>query len=75
MLSCRLDGLAVDLPAKQQDVDWVRTAQGWERRTAWFSSDVSPVQLHPIVVATGQVLLSIFALALCAAGPEQEHLT
>lgn len=65
-LSCRLDGLAVDLPTNHQEVDWVRTSHGWERSSAWTSRKTSPVSLHPLVVAAGQAMLSILALAFYA---------
>jgi len=65
-LSCRLDGLAVDLPATRHEVDWVRTAQGWERTSAWTSRQTLPVSVHPLVVAAGQAMLSILALAYFA---------
>lgn len=65
-LSCRLDGLAVDLPPVQQQVDWVRTAQGWEHSSTWASTETPPVSLQPLVVAAGQAMLSILALAFYA---------
>jgi hypothetical protein len=71
MLSCRLGGLAVDLPAGHEVVEWVRTAQGWERSGEWSSSDVAPVSLHPLVVAAGQAMLSILALAYYAESGER----
>ncbi|OHB74819.1 MAG: hypothetical protein A2W31_10220 [Planctomycetes bacterium RBG_16_64_10] len=46
---------------------WVRTADGWERRSDWLPPAVlyQPA-LHPLVVAFGQVLLSIAALLALA---------
>jgi hypothetical protein len=71
-LSCRLDGLAVDLPNRTYEMQWVRTVNGWERTDAWFSAEVSPLRLHPLVVATGQVLLSVLALAAYATEQERK---
>lgn len=73
-LSCRLDGLAVDLPTKGYEVEWVRTVHGWERTDAWFTPEVSPLRLHPLVVATGQALLSVLALAAYATEQEEKQL-
>ncbi len=42
---------------------WVRTVEGWERTDAWFAQQAEPVKLHPLVVAAGQGLLSVLALA------------
>jgi len=46
-----------------EDDHWRKTADGWQRNTNWFVTPVrdSPAP-HPLVVATFQVLLSIFAL-------------
>lgn len=72
-LSCRLDGLAVDLPAHSYDVEWVRTVDGWERTDAWLPVEVSPLRLHPLIVASGQALLSVLALAVYATEGEQKQ--
>lgn len=61
-LSCRLEGLSVEPPAQTTSVDWVRTVDGWERPT-WQPSRVPAPRLHPLVVALGQTLLSVLALA------------
>jgi hypothetical protein len=68
-LSCRLDGLAIDPPTALPDVDWVRTVHGWEQRNTWSLNEVSAVGLHPLVVATSQVMLSVLALASCTVDP------
>jgi hypothetical protein len=70
-LSCRLDGLAIDSPANRQDMDWVRTTYGWERRVAWAPSEIPPVSLNPLVVAAGQAMLSILALAYYSENAEK----
>lgn len=65
-LSCRLDGLPVKLPSNPQEVDWVRTANGWERTSAWTARETSSVKLNPLVVAAGQAMLSILVLSYYA---------
>jgi hypothetical protein len=68
-LSCRLDGLAIDPPKPLQDINWVRTVHGWERRDTWSLDEVSAIGLHPLVVATSQAMLSVLALASCTVEP------
>jgi hypothetical protein len=41
---------------------WVRTAQGWEKPSAW-EAPAGPSRLHPLVVASGQLLVSMLGLA------------
>jgi hypothetical protein len=65
-LTCRLDGLAIDHSPSQERIEWVRTVHGWERPEAWAAVEVSELQLHPLVVAAGQALLSVLALAVFA---------
>lgn len=62
MLLCQWEGLAARPPASAQDARWVRTVDGWERSDAWHSTVISPPRLHPLVVAAGEGLLSVFAL-------------
>ena len=45
-------------------ISWVRTTDGWERPDRWSSSSVWRPALHPLVVAAGQGLLSVFGLVL-----------
>ncbi len=72
--SCRVEGLSAEPPRPAAAVDWVRTVDGWERPTAWQPSEVPPPRLHPLVVAFGQGLLSILALAAYAStGPALDH--
>jgi hypothetical protein len=42
---------------------WVRTTAGWERTDSWRLAPRKQPQLHPLVVATCQGLVSILALA------------
>jgi hypothetical protein len=65
-LSCRFDGLAVELPPSHERIEWVRTVHGWERPDAWLPEEVPALQLHPLVVASGQAMLSVLALAAFA---------
>jgi hypothetical protein len=69
LLSCRIEGRRADTsPPAAASVDWVRTIDGWERANDWHPSFVGPPAVHPLLVATGQVLLSAFAL-VAAGGP------
>lgn len=47
---------------------WVRTVDGWERVNSWYVGEVRPPQLHPLVVAAGQALVSLLGLAACQRG-------
>jgi len=55
--------------AKPQAVEWVRTADGWERAASIYMdgvpAEVGGPQLHPLVVAVGQGLFSVLALVAC----------
>jgi hypothetical protein len=68
---CRSDLLAADMPLPQP-ASWVRTVDGWERAGAWNDVPSSPPSLHPLVVAAGQALLSLLALAIWAIPPRIE---
>ena len=63
MLSCRVDGTTSPLGERRTALTWVRTVDGWERPEAWTEAPVEPPQLHPLVVAAGQGLASLLALA------------
>lgn len=41
---------------------WVRTIDGWERAGSWHAVVIRPPGLHPVVLAAGQGLVSVFAL-------------
>jgi len=62
LLSCRIEGSRNDVPPPPTGIDWVRTLDGWERPNDWQPSLAGPPAVHPLVVATGQLLLSVFAL-------------
>jgi hypothetical protein len=74
MWSCQIDGSAlVEGTSTTIEAQWVRTAHGWERATWLPSLNVtartpeapgSP-QLHPLVLAAGQLLVSLLALTAC----------
>lgn len=53
----------------QAAVEWVRTADGWERAASIYMNgvpaEVRRPQLHPLVVAAGQGLFSVLALVAC----------
>ena len=59
---------AIQEPAKKHD-PWRRTTAGWERTTRWEMSGGSQKPLaawrvHPLAIASLQVLISLFALLL-----------
>jgi len=64
------------LPASQQTPagrlkpEWVRTRDGWESWTGWGTPS-APYQpaLHPTVVATGEIFISLIALVACSRDP------
>jgi hypothetical protein len=62
-LSCQVDSPAETMPNSTQVASWVRTVDGWERVDSWNTSIALPPGLHPLVVATGQLLISVLALA------------
>jgi hypothetical protein len=61
MLSCSVEGTANSRPSP---TSWVRTVDGWERPNLWHTSPAEPPRLHPAVVAAGQTLASLLALAV-----------
>ena len=67
-LSCRWEGPAARSSPAPPSVRWVRTVDGWEQPESWRALAIRPPRLHPLVVATGQVLLSLFALAAFSSG-------
>jgi hypothetical protein len=66
--SCQIDGRADVSAAVAGEVPWVRTIDGWERATwlATSSPPSPPLQLHPLVIAAAQLLISLLALAVYA---------
>ena len=65
LLLCRVEetsGNGVVVPAAAR---WVRTIDGWERPGMWRETTDFVPRLHPLVVAAGQGLLSVFGLLAC----------
>jgi len=65
---CQVDGRADVSAAAASDAPWVRTVDGWER-ASWLASSSPPparLQLHPLVIAAAQLLISLLALAMYA---------
>jgi hypothetical protein len=60
-LSCR-QVARHDGNVRQVAFKWVRTVDGWERPAWWEVSPIETPHLHPLVVATGQGLVSVLAL-------------
>jgi hypothetical protein len=65
LLLCQEEGSGQKLIAQPQaTVRWVRTVDGWERPGNWQLEAPKSPALHPLVVAAGQGLLSVFGLVL-----------
>jgi hypothetical protein len=64
-LSCQIDNPVGGAPVVARG-QWVRTVDGWERTDLWRAPNPFVPQLHPLVVAAGQGLLSVLALVGCA---------
>jgi hypothetical protein len=69
LLSCRIEGRSADVTRPMHHPDWVRTVDGWEQPRNWTTSFARPPAVHPLVVAAGQTLLSLFALVTAARLP------
>jgi hypothetical protein len=63
--SCQMDALAVDFRVEQ--VEWVRTVNGWEPLESLSDRPRHRPSLHPMVVAALETLSSMFALAAFSA--------
>jgi hypothetical protein len=62
--ACQVEGTADRAPINPpSEPTWVRTVDGWERPATWSPPAFSPSQLHPLIVAAGQLFASLFALA------------
>jgi hypothetical protein len=46
------------------EVQWVRTVDGWERAGSWFVEPVGRPALHPLLVAAGQLMVSVMGLVV-----------
>jgi hypothetical protein len=62
LVSCRIERRSADAHSQQTANDWVRTADGWERAHNWKPSLAAPPAIHPLVIASGQLLVSMLAL-------------
>jgi hypothetical protein len=71
LLSFRIEGRSADLAIPQQ-LEWVRTVDGWERPNNWVTSLAEPPAVHPLLVAAGQALVSLFALAAAASPSDRK---
>jgi hypothetical protein len=72
--SCQIDGLAGGSPSPTIEAPWVRTVDGWERAGSWHAESAMPrPRLHPLVVAAGQLLLSLLALTYFDANRPQQR--
>ena len=64
LVSYRIDGSAARTAANESADNWVRTTDGWERASNWTPSLAAPPAVHPVVIAAGQLLFSLLALAV-----------
>jgi hypothetical protein len=64
LVSCRIYGRAARTAATEAADNWVRTTDGWERVSNWTPSLAAPPAVHPVVIAAGQLLFSLLALAV-----------
>jgi hypothetical protein len=65
MLLSQVEGTANSSPVSSASArQWVRTANGWEKSTAWSGVTTPAPRLHPLVVAAGQGLVSVLGLAV-----------
>ena len=62
---CEVECQSAAAAASPDWTGWVRTTDGWERPQGWQVAAASPPRLHPLVVAAGQGLVSVFALVAC----------
>ena len=63
LASCRIESGSAELPQPPHTADWVRTSDGWERAGNWAPSLAPPPAVHPLVIAAGQLFVSMLALA------------
>ncbi len=73
ILSCRMEQFAVPAPHSVDAAPWVRTIDGWERGSNWQPSVAASPRLHPVLVAAGEALVSILALAATTATKLPSH--
>ena len=67
-LLCEVECRSAVIPADSRMTGLVRTTDGWESPQNWRIESASPPRVHPLVVAAGQGLVSIFALVACQGG-------
>jgi hypothetical protein len=63
LFACQVEGVSAGALAEGVSTPWVRTVDGWERPGCWVVAAGGPPAVHPLVVAAGQTLASILALA------------
>jgi hypothetical protein len=63
LASCRIENGSAEVSKPPRAADWVRTSDGWERPGNWAPSLAPPPAVHPLVIAAGQLLVSMLALA------------
>lgn len=70
ILSCQVEGTSRATLGGPPAAAWVRTNDGWERPVTWYSMPPARPTLHPLVVAAGQGLASVFALVALGREPK-----
>jgi len=69
-LACQVDGSDSRETSVFENGRWVRTTDGWERTSQWKWLVSYEPALHPLVVATLQLLLTLIAIiAFCTSDP------
>jgi hypothetical protein len=64
--ACRVD-VPSAAPPNVPTYEWVRTSDGWERRSDWLPpTTLYRPALHPLLVACGETLLAVAALVAFA---------
>ena len=53
--------------------DWVRTVDGWERPSSWRITGPKPAPLHPLVVASFELLTALLALVGLSSRGSSSH--
>jgi hypothetical protein len=63
LAACWFGGATPSAASPDAPLKWVRTASGWERPSDWSTpGGLYEPALHPLVLASGQLLVSVLAL-------------
>jgi hypothetical protein len=73
LLSCRWEAASSQATSAAVSTSWIRTATGWEKSGTWTTAATLRPALHPLVVASGEMLASILGMAAFSAGPNLDR--